>query len=115
MKRFLLMLALACATAAQASDLDFKLRNDTGRDFEAVYVTAADNKDWDANLLESGKVLKPGGETLVRFGNDQKAVIWDFNIIDAQGLAVRFDKVNLLNVHTITLTEKDGKVTAEIE
>ncbi len=46
MKRFLLMLALACATAAQASDLDFKLRNDTGRDFEAVYVTAADNKDW---------------------------------------------------------------------
>ncbi len=54
-------------------------------------------------------MLKPGGETLVRFGNDQKSVIWDFNIIDAQGLAVRFDKVNLLNVQTITLKEKDGK------
>ena len=44
-----------------ASDLDFMLINKTARSFEGVYITASDNKDWDANILRDGKVLATGG------------------------------------------------------
>ena len=53
---FFLFIVLGVANAF-ASDLDFTLINKTARSFEGVYITASDNKDWDANLLFNGKVL----------------------------------------------------------
>ena len=63
---FLFILFLSVVNAF-ASDLDFTLVNQTGRSFEGLYVTASGNKDWDANLLLDGKVLKTGGTIRVRF------------------------------------------------
>ena len=51
----MLILLLSVANAF-ASDLDFTLVNQTARSFEGLYITASDNKDWDANLLFEGKV-----------------------------------------------------------
>lgn len=48
MRLLCLLLALVALKAARASDLDFVLANQTKRDFEAVYVTAVDDKDWKA-------------------------------------------------------------------
>ena len=104
------------AANAFASDLDFTFVNKTARSFEGVYITAPDNKDWDANLLLNGKVLATGGKIDVRFKRDAQSEIWDLNIVDDQGLSVTFDHVKLTNVDTITLKEDvNGKITAEIE
>jgi len=109
---FILLLSVA---SAFASDLDFTLVNQTGRSFEGLYITAADNKDWDANLLLNGKVLAAGGKIQVRFKSDAKSEIWDFNLVDNEGLSVTFDKVKLAGVDTLTLKDINGKITAEIE
>ena len=100
---------------AFASDLDFTLVNQTPRSFEGLYITASDNKDWDANILLDGKVLAAGGKIQVRFKNDSKSETWDFNLVDDEGLSVTFDKVKLAGVDTVTLKDVNGTITAEIE
>ena len=109
---FFILLGIANVFAA---DLDFMLVNNTTRSFEGVYITASDNKDWDANLLLNGKVLPAGGKIEVRFKRDAKSGTWDLNLVDDQGLSVTFDDVKLANVDTITLKDVKGKITAEIE
>src|SRR5215470_5868633 len=97
---FILLLSVA---SAFANDLDFTLVNQTARSFEGLYITASDNKDWDANILLDGKVLAPGEKIQVRFKNDAKSEFWDFNLVDDEGLSVTFNKVDLPGVDTITL------------
>jgi hypothetical protein len=113
--RFFLIIILLSIANAFASDLDFTLVNQTARSFEGLYITAADNKDWDANLLLNGKVLAAGGKIRVRFKSDAKSEAWDFNLVDDEGLSVTFKKVNLTGADTVTLKDVNGKVTAEIE
>jgi hypothetical protein len=114
MKVFFIILLLSVANAF-ASDLDFTLVNQTGRSFEGLYITAADNKDWDANILLDGKVLAAGKEIRVRFKKGAKSEFWDFNLVDNEGLSVTFKKVDLAGVDTVTLKDVNGKITAEIE
>ena len=113
--RFFLLILLFSVANAFASDLDFTLVNQTGRSFEGLYITASDNKDWDANILLEGKVLAAGGNIQVRFKNDAKSETWDFNLVDDEGLSVTFDKVKLAGVDTVTLKDVNGTITAEIE
>jgi len=112
---FFLFIFLLGVANALANDLDFTLVNQTGRSFEGLYITASDNKDWDANLLLDGKVLAAGGKIQVRFKNDAKSETWDFNLVDDEGLSVTFDKVKLTGVETVTLKDVNGTITAEIE
>ena len=112
--RVFLFILLSVANAF-ASDLDFTLVNQTSRSFEGLYITAPDNKDWDANLLLNGKVLAAAGKVLVRFKNDAKSETWDFNLVDDEGLSVTLDNVKLAGVDTVTLKDVNGKITAEIE
>lgn len=109
-----IILLLSVANAF-ASDLDFTLVNRTARSFEGLYITAADNKDWDANILLDGKVLATGKEIRVRFNKDVKSEFWDFNLVDDEGLSVTFKKVDLAGADTVTLKDVNGKISAEIE
>ena len=113
--RFFLFILLLSVANAFANDLDFTLVNQTGRSFEGLYITASDNKDWDANILVDGKVLAAGEKIQVRFKSDATSETWDFNLVDDEGLSVTFDKVKLAGVDTVTLKDVDGKITAEIE
>jgi hypothetical protein len=113
--RFFLFILLLSIANAFASDLDFTLVNQTARSFEGLYITAAGNKDWDANLLLNGKVLAAGGKIRVRFKSDAKSDTWDLNLVDNEGLSVTFKKANLAGVDTVTLKDVNGKITAEIE
>src|SRR5262245_51662730 len=113
--RFFLLILLLSVANAFANDLDFTLVNQTGRSFEGLYITASDNKDWDANILLDGKVLAAGGKISVRFKNDAKSEAWDFNLVDDEGLVVTFNKVNLEGADTVTLKEVKGEITADIE
>ena len=112
---FVFAVVLLSIGNAFANDLDFTLVNQTGRSFEGLYITASDNKDWDANILLDGKVLAAGGSIQVRFTNDAKSETWDFNLVDDEGLVVTFDKVKLAGVDTVTLKDVNGTITAEIE
>jgi hypothetical protein len=113
--RFFLAILLLSIANGFASDLDFELVNQTARSFEGLYITASDNKDWDANLLLDGKVLAAGGRIQVRFKNDAKSETWDFNLVDDEGLSVTFNKVKLSGIDTVTLKDVNGQITAEIE
>jgi hypothetical protein len=113
--RFFLVILLLSIANAYANDLDFTLVNQTGRSFEGLYITASDNKDWDANILLDGKVLSAGGTISVSFKNDAKSETWDFNLVDDEGLSVTFNKVKLDGVDTVTLKDVNGTITAEIE
>ena len=113
--RFFLFILLLSVANAFASDLDFTLVNQTSRSFEGLYITAPDNKDWDANLLLNGKVLAAAAKIRVRFKNDAKSETWDFNLVDDEGLSVTLDKVKLAGADTVTLKDVNGKITAEIE
>jgi len=113
--RFFFFILLLSVANAFASDLDFTLVNQTGRSFEGLYVTASDNKDWDANILLDGKVLAAGETIQVRFKDDAKSETWDFNLVDDEGLSVTFDKVKLEGVDMVTLRDVNGQIPAEIE
>jgi len=115
MKFRVFLFVLLSVANAFASDLDFTLVNQTSRSFEGLYITAPDNKDWDANLLLNGKVLAAAAKIRVRFKNDAKSETWDFNLVDDEGLSVTFDKVKLEGADTVTLKDVNGKITAEIE
>jgi hypothetical protein len=113
--RFFLFILFLGIVNAFASDHDFTLVNQTARSFEGLYITASDNKDWDANLLLNGKVLIAGGKILVRFKSDTESETWDFNLVDDEGLSVTFDKLKLEGVNAVTLKDVSGKFTAEVE
>ena len=113
--RFFFIILLLLVANVFAADHDFTLVNQTERSFEGLYITASDNKDWDANLLLDGKVLTAGGKIRVRFKKDAKSEFWDFNLVDDEGLVVTFNKVDLAGVDTVTLKDVHGKITAEIE
>ena len=113
--RFFLLILLLSIANAFANDLDFTLVNQTGRSFEGLYITASDNKDWDANILLDDKALAAGGKIQVRFKNDAKSETWDFNLVDDEGLSVTLNKVKLAGVDTVTLKDVNGGITAEIE
>jgi hypothetical protein len=113
--RFFLLILLLSVASAFANDLDFTLINQTRRSFEGLYITAADNKDWDANILLDGKVLGAGEKISVHFKNDAKSGTWDFNLVDDEGLVVTFNKLNLEGADTVTLKDVNGEITAEID
>jgi len=115
MRLSLLLVMLFGLGQAFANDLDFVLVNDTNRSFEAVYVSATTNKDWDGNLLPDNKVLRAGGKLTVKFPKTVNSPTWDMNVVDDEGLVVRFNDINLVNVEKITLKDVDGKITAVIE
>jgi len=81
MKSSFFLLILLGVANTWASDLDFTLINETPRSFEGIYITASENKDWDANLLLNGKVLAAAGKIDVRFKRDAKSETWDLNLV----------------------------------
>lgn len=115
LKHLPILLAVAGLKTAVASDLDFTLVNKTPRSFEAIYLSSAENRDWDGNLLPEGKRMAAGERIAVKFSEKENHPLWDLNVVDADGVAVRFDKVKLEGADTVTLKEVDGKITAEVE
>ena len=114
MKYLALLLCLAASTAF-ASNLDFVLDNETGRNFTAVYISSQLDEDWNGNLLGDGQVLKNGGGISVRFGFAENTNKWDLNLVDSTGGSIVFRDINLLDVKKITLENRDGEVSAVVE
>lgn len=115
--KFLLtaLIAVVASTAAvTASDLNFILKNESGRSFEAAYMSAADDKDWNANLLRKG-ALADRSSVEFRFAGKPDTTLWDLNLVDDQGLSIAFQNLNLLDVSSVTIRTIDGHITAVVE
>jgi len=100
---------------AAGSDLDFTLVNQTNRSWEAVYLTATSNQDWDGNLLPGNKPLAAHSQITIRFKRDATSPTWDLNVVDSEGLSVEFKALKLTGVDTVTLKIENGKITAVVE
>jgi hypothetical protein len=109
------LLALCLLGSASAADLDFELKNATPLSFEAVYLSASTDKDWDGNLLLHGKSLEAGRSLHLRFDPSEKSGSWDLRVVDSEGLAVTFKNLKLTGAESVTLKEENGKVSAEVE
>ncbi len=115
MKFLVVLVLIASAGSALASDLDFFLINKTARDFGALYVSAADDKDWNGNLFADDFLLEPDAKVDVQFHEARDVAVWDLKFVDNSGVASRFDKVNLINVTTITISESNGEIVITAE
>ena len=80
-----LIASIARPNAARASDHDFVLSNQTTSDFEAIYITSAQDKDWNGNLLGNRIALEPGATVKVRFPGKENSAKWHLNIVDEAG------------------------------
>jgi len=100
---------------AAPSDLDFTLTNETDHTFEAVYLSATSDHDWNGNLLPDGHVLAAHGSIVVRFGRNETAPTWDLRVVDDKGLSVTFDDIDLAHKDKVILKTVNGKMTADVE
>ncbi len=94
------LLSLGCACA---SDLDFTIVSQTSRSFEAIYISASDDPDWDGNLLSNQQTLAEGGKLAVKFDETEESETWDLKVVDSDGVTVTFKDVNLAEVDIVTL------------
>lgn len=112
--RIALLAGTALLANATASDLNFVLKNETTRSFEAAYLSAAGDNDWNANLLRKGD-LPSKGSVEIRFVEKPDTTLWDLNLVDDEGLSVAFKKINLLDAETVIIRTVDGEITAVVE
>jgi len=109
-------IALFAVTSSKAfaGDQDFTVVNKTGVEIHKLFVSPHSSDDWDEDIL--GKDTLADGESLdIKFSRSAKSAHWDLKIEDAHGNSVTWENLNLLEISKVTLHNKDGKPTAEVE
>ena len=109
-------IALFAVTSSKAfaGDQDFTVVNKTGVEIHKLFVSPHSSDDWDEDIL--GKDTLADGESLdINFSRSAKSAHWDLKIEDAHGNSVTWENLNLLEISKVTLHNKDGKPTAEVE
>ena len=95
-------------------DQDFMLVNDTGVEIYALYVTPHSANEWGEDIL-GVDTLAAADDVTVHFSWKEKAKYWDLRVEDEKGAYIEWDKLNLLEISTVTLYYKNGKATAIVE
>ena len=117
MKKTLLFaccLFLVLTVNSYAGKQDFTLVNKTGFDLHEVYVAPHGSDDWQEDVL--GKtMLTNGGSVKIAFERQIKGKDWDLKVVDKAGKATTWEKLDLLEISTVTLHFDEGKATAEVE
>jgi len=101
-------------TLARAGDQDFTLKNDTGVEIHHVYIAPHSSDDWGDDILGED-TLADGDSVDIKFSRKEKAALWDLRIEDKAGNSIEWEKLNLLEITTVTLHYKNGKGTATVE
>lgn len=102
------------SSLAFAGDQDFTLVNDTGVEIHAVYVSPTKSDDWEEDVL-GRDTLDDGDSVDIEFARKEKAKYWDLRVEDSDGNSITWNKLNLLEISTLTLHYDDGKATADVE
>jgi hypothetical protein len=121
-KHILLLVALvfAATTWTQAQTvLDFKLVNNTGVDFYAVYLTETTKKNWGEDILPED-ILKDGDTVDITFEyiDDETLCIWDLKLTNdrSEEEYIYINKIDLCKVSILTLyIDKKGNYAFKVE
>ena len=100
---------------AEAAAQDFTLANATGVDIEQIYISSADQKSWEEDLLDAGTILPDGNEVEIHFAPGEDAELWDIRVVDGEGTAIDFGGIDLTATARVTLQIEDGEPTATLE
>jgi len=90
---------------------DFKLVNDTGVDFAAVYVSPTGQENWGEDIMD--EVLPTGSYADVTFDTDVDEQYWDIMVEDSEGTQVYWTEIDLFSVSEVDLQiDADGNPVA---
>ena len=107
-----LLMGLAFAGAAQASDADFKLINKTGYQIDSVFVSQARNNSWGSDIM--GRDAVPDGAAVnITFPHGGGACNFDIRVVYNDGDKADFTNVDLCQYEVISLFW-DGKNTRAV-
>jgi hypothetical protein len=95
-------------------DQDFMLVNNTGVEIYALYVTPHSANEWGEDIL-GVDTLAAADDVTIHFSWKEKAKYWDLRVEDEKGAYIEWDKLNLLEISTVTLYYKNGKATAILD
>jgi hypothetical protein len=121
-KHILLLVALVFAatswTQAQTV-LDFKLVNNTGVDFYAVYLTETKTKDWGEDILPED-IVKNGDTVDIEFKyvDDETHCIWDLRLTKdrSEKEYIYINEIDLCEISILTLyIDKKGNYAFKVE
>ena len=93
---------------------DFTVVNKTGVEIYALYVTPHNADAWGDDIL-GVDTLAANGTLDITFSRKEKAKFWDLRVEDEDGNFIEWEKLNLLEISTVTLFYKNGKATAIVE
>jgi hypothetical protein len=121
MKKQLVLIAalmFAATTWTQAQTiLDFKLVNNTGEDFYAVYLTDTDTQDWGEDILPQN-ILKDGDTIDITFEDvdGNTLCVWDLRLTHdaSEEDYIYITEIDLCKVSILRLYIEDGKYAFEV-
>jgi len=121
-KHILLLVALvfAATTWTQAQTiLDFKLVNNTGEDFYAVYLTETTTTNWGEDILPED-IVEDGAtiDITFKYVNDETLCIWDLRLThdESEEDYIYINEIDLCDVSVLTLyIDEDGDYAFKVE
>jgi hypothetical protein len=121
-KHILLLVALvfSAITWTQAqTELDFKLVNNTGVDFYAVYLTETTTKNWGKDILPED-IVKNGDTVDIKFKyvDDETLCTWDLRLTydRSEEEYIYINEIDLCEVSILTLyIDKKGNYAFKVE
>ena len=112
MKKFYLLAIAVCALfvsggSAFALNLDFKLKNTTGRVITELYVSPQSSESWGENILN--EEVSNGDTVNVTFPPSATAYYWDIKAVFSDGTTVTFTGgYNLSSIYFVRLGYDDN-------
>src|SRR5688572_20152920 len=108
------ILILAAVSGKAQGAQDFTVVNKTGVEIYALYVTPHNADAWGDDIL-GVDTLAANGTLDITFSRKEKAKFWDLRVEDEDGNFIEWEKLNLLEISTVTLFYKNGKATAIVD
>jgi hypothetical protein len=121
-KQLVLIVALlfAATTWTQAQTiLDFKLVNNTGEDFYAVYLTETTTTNWGEDILPED-IVEDGAtiDITFKYVDDETLCIWDLRLTHdaSEEDYIYINEIDLCEVSVLTLyIDEDGDYAFKVE
>lgn len=116
----LVALVFAATTWTQAQTvLDFKLVNNTGEDFYAVYLTETSTDNWGEDILPAD-IVKDGATIAIKFEyvDDETLCEWDLKLThdESEEEYIYINEIDLCEVSVLTLyIDEDGDYAFKVE
>lgn len=119
MKRLVTAACVAVAIAGSAVVMaqgrqDFVLYNKIGQKIVELYISPTSTDEWEEDVLGVDR-LDNDDHVTITFPRDEDECLWDFKIVDEEGDATIWTKINLCKAEEVTLQVLGGKPVARIK